>query len=256
MHSTSHNCTLLLRSAPRLVLTSHASNSKFAPDSILWINAIHCSCKSITAMQSKLLNGVAALALVALLSGQLTPTVAYSQCPTSMLPSFCSWIPGGGQTSAIPIPGTGCFVTAQYCYACCDGINYFYIHSMNTTGTGCSNVDPQVLQDLVVNFLFRQTSLYGCSPCPNGETQTSVYTPGCWQKNMPMAPWLYGACTDAGCYCFTSATVTCTDGVVTLSNCTSARMGSCDCAVKPPQGTPWNVGTCYALECSELTPCN
>lgn len=157
------------------------------------------------------------------------------------------------------IPNTTCTVTVQYCYTCCDGKSYYYVYGMNPSGPECNNIDPQVMQDAVVQALFMTSSRYGCSdPCPNGTANNvQVQTPGCWQKNPVTAPWVYGGC-ETQCVCILEADVTCVDNVITFSNCSSTQSGDCSgCSAKPSIPSSWVTGTCYQLNCPPPpSPCN
>jgi hypothetical protein len=199
-------------------------------------------------MLIKLLKSAATLAVVALLTVQLKPSVALSQCPTTMLPPLCNWIPGGGQM-VVTVPGTTCQISAQYCYACCDGVSYFYLTQMQPQGPDCNTVDPKAMQDAVVQALFRSTAAFGCeNPCPNGSNNVQIFTPGCWMMNIPTAPWQFTGCIN-GPFCKMTATVTCTNGVLSFSNCTSSVIGSGSCALGPGASGLWPTGQCLAVDC-------
>jgi hypothetical protein len=207
-------------------------------------------------MLNKLLNCMATVLTVALVTVLLVPSIGFAQCPTNTLPTSCQsagWA-GNAQIGPLVVPGTGCQVTAQYCYVCCDGINYFYIYAMKPLGPDCNNVNPKDMQDAVVHALMLSTSLFGCDPCPNGETNTSITVPGCWLKNSAPAPWMFEGCVENGCYCYITATITCVDGNASISSCTSARFGDCNCVPNPGSSGTWPLNTCVSLECPEPCP--
>lgn len=251
LHGTSRYCNSLHETAQLLRLTSHHVISKFALDSKL--GSINLTVlKSRSQMFTKLLKQVALVALIGLMTIQLCVTESRSQCPTTTLPPGCSWA-GTGQVVNIPIPGTGCMVTAQYCYACCNGTNYFHFTQMAVSGTGCTSVHPQAMLDAAVKAIFLSTSQFGCNPCPNGGVNVQVSTPGCWMKNVPQSQWQFLGCT-SGPTCVLTATVTCVNGVPTLSNCTSTQIGSGSCDPNPDASGLWPTGICYRLDCPPA-PC-
>jgi len=205
-------------------------------------------------MRNKLLNSLTALAIAAFAMVIGMPTTGYAQCPTSILPSGCSWAGTNGQIGPVPVPGTSCSVTAQYCYVCCNGINYFYIYAMNPQGPRCNTVDPADMQEAVVAALLVHTSEFGCDPCPNGQTNVSITVPGCWKKNGLQAPWLFEGCIEEGCFCQITATISCVGGVPSVTSCNTIKNGVCNCADNPGASGSWSLGTCYSLECPDPCP--
>jgi hypothetical protein len=184
------------------------------------------------------------LTLIALSSW---PTGASAQsCPTTFLPSGCSWNPGNG-VAPVPIPGTTCIVQASYCYTCCNGVNYFYIYSIvPQTLSDCNGVDPQDMLNAVSHFLFLHTAMYGCiDPCPNGSVNVQVQTASCWQKNLIPGGYELDACPST-CTCKATANVSCSGAI---SGCTTETVGTCSCATDPGSVNSWVTGVCYQLTC-------
>jgi hypothetical protein len=208
-------------------------------------------------MKKHLISKIAATAVMAILCSNAIfgITVAQAQeCPTSILPPGCSW---GGSNGAfnVPIPGTTCTVQIIWCYVCCNGQNYFYISGMTPLSGDCDDVDPQLMENAATKFIFNTLALWGCTPCPNGSTVVTVGAPTCWVKNGISGAYTFSGCGTSTCYCQLSATVTCINGVVILSACTSSTIGTCGtCTADPGASNLWMTGTCYSLSCPPA-PC-
>jgi hypothetical protein len=177
------------------------------------------------------------------------------QCPTSLLPPGCTWGNSNGSRN-VTIPGTTCTVQIDFCYVCCpNGQNYFYIYAMYPQSSDCDNVDPQLYENAAATSIFASIADYGCSPCPNGSVVTSVAFPTCWVKGGISGAYTFSGCGTSPCYCVLSATVTCVNGVPSLSGCTSTTVGPCGGTCTPDSWpTPWTTGICYSLTCPPA-PC-
>jgi hypothetical protein len=175
------------------------------------------------------------------------------ECPTSVLPTGCSW---GNSNGAFPItiPGTSCTVQIQFCYVCCSGTNYFYISAMIPQSSACDDVDPQLIENAADAWLFSAAALNGqcpIGPCP-ATTEVSVMTPSCWVKNGVSGAYTFDACGTGSCYCQLTAQVCISQpgNVVHISGGTSTLIGmTCTCASDPGISTLWVTGTCYQLAC-------
>jgi hypothetical protein len=193
-------------------------------------------------------SGVILPMIAALISLTTAPQIglAQSPCPTSFLPPGCSW----GTSTSTNVTAGGCTVTIDYCTICCSGTNYFYVYEMSPiSGEGCDYVDPQLYENAAASALINAVAC--SSPCPNGSTVTTVAFPTCWVKNGISGEYTFSGCGTASCYCLLSATVTCTNGVISLSGCTSTSVGTgCEsCTPDPGPSRLWISGTCYALSC-------
>jgi hypothetical protein len=204
--------------------------------------------KKLNLVFFKTMGGGVALALFTMLLfvGNIR---AQTDCPTSLLPTGCSW--GNSNSSRdVPIPGTTCIVQIHYCYVCCNGQNYLYISNMYPLSSACEDVDPQLYENAAATSIFNTIADLGCNPCPNGSTVVTVAFPTCWVKGGVSGAWTFSGCGTTTCYCLLSATVTCTDGVATLSGCTSTTVGTCSTCITDPGGANlWVSGICYSLTC-------
>lgn len=178
---------------------------------------------------------------------------AQVSCPTTGLPSGCSWGNSNGGFN-VTIPSTTCTVQITYCYVCCSGTNYFYISSMTVLSGDCDDVDPQLMENAAAAYFYTGAILDGtCQPppCPQ-TTQTIVMTPTCWEKNGASGEYTFSGCGTGSCYCQLSAQVCVTQlgNVINLSGCSSTTIGTCgSCSVDPGSSYMWTTGTCYQLSC-------